>query len=164
MFTQACELRVAGGWGETGVGIGGLKADCREGAEQNGCAVEGFAPTSRAHPLRDGELGKDRWQLSTGYDARNLELPLEEGAWWSASCWIAPGICWELAVFPLYLHGSGFRRVVNRQLKIVAKTSHSEKLSYRLGNDEIWVTERQSQYGDVVLLAKLLRSLGDRLR
>ena len=51
---------------------------------------------------------------------------------------------WELAVFPLYLHGSGFRRVVKRQLKIVAKTSHSEKFSCRLGNDEIWVTERQS--------------------
>jgi hypothetical protein len=30
-----------------------------------------------------------------------------------------------------------------------------------LGNDEIRLTERQSQYGDVVLLAELLRSLGD---
>ena len=57
------------------LGLGGLEADCREGAEQNGYTVEGFAPTSRAaHQLRDGELGKGRWQLSTDYDARNLEL------------------------------------------------------------------------------------------
>lgn len=42
--------------------LGGLEADCREGAEQNGYTVQGFAPTSRAaHQFRDGELGKDRW-------------------------------------------------------------------------------------------------------
>ena len=34
-------------------------------------------------------------------------------------------------------------------------------LSSGLGDYGIWMDERQSQYGDVVLLAKLLRCLGD---
>ena len=37
-------------------------------------------------------------------------------------------------------------------------------IPHRLGNEEVWLTERQGQHGDVVFLTKSLSGLGDGLR